>query len=157
MCSTPAQCWTSWKTAPEPNASSNYSKTPLERTPVLVSVMNWGEVFYQSWQQRGEESARRTLADLCAPSDRIDSRRSLASSQAGELKAVHKIPYVDSLWQRLAILRTGHLSDFRPRLRKARTAVSDYVARSRIEHLALSNADSNCLTVDRKDYESEIS
>jgi len=32
--------------------------------PLLMSVVNWGEVFYHSWQERGEESARSTLADL---------------------------------------------------------------------------------------------
>ena len=33
-------------------------------TPLLMSVLNWGEVFYYSWQLRGEESAKKTLAGL---------------------------------------------------------------------------------------------
>ena len=32
--------------------------------PLLMSVLNWGEVFYHSWQHRGEESARNTMAGL---------------------------------------------------------------------------------------------
>jgi uncharacterized protein with PIN domain len=32
--------------------------------PLLVSAVNWGEVFYISWQRHGEESARQTMADL---------------------------------------------------------------------------------------------
>ena len=34
------------------------------RTPLLVSVANWGEVFYLSWLRHGEQSAREALADL---------------------------------------------------------------------------------------------
>jgi PIN domain nuclease of toxin-antitoxin system len=30
-----------------------------KRSRVLMSVVNWGEVFYHSWQQHGEVSARR--------------------------------------------------------------------------------------------------
>jgi predicted nucleic acid-binding protein len=75
-----------------------------KRFRVLMSVVNWGEVFYHSWQQRGEESARRLLADLSrlplelAPVDLAQSLR------AGEIKARHKIPYVDCIAAGLAIL-----------------------------------------------------
>ena len=77
--------------------------------PVLMSVVNWGEVFYHSWQQRGEESARATLAGLSrlklelVPVDRPQSM------QAGEIKARHKIPYVDCLAAALAIMRQAVL------------------------------------------------
>jgi predicted nucleic acid-binding protein len=77
--------------------------------PLLMSVVNWGEVFYHSWQQRGEESARRTLADLSRlPLELIpvDLPQSL---QAGEIKARHKIPYVDSLAAALAMIRQAVL------------------------------------------------
>jgi predicted nucleic acid-binding protein len=77
--------------------------------PVLMSVVNWGEVFYHSWQQRGEESARRTLAGLSRfPLELlpVDLPQSL---QAGEIKARHKIPYVDCIAAALAILREATL------------------------------------------------
>ncbi len=32
--------------------------------PVLMSVLNWGEVFYSLWQQQGDEVAKRTIANL---------------------------------------------------------------------------------------------
>ena len=32
--------------------------------PMLISVLNWGEVFYHSWQRHGEQSAQATLANL---------------------------------------------------------------------------------------------
>jgi predicted nucleic acid-binding protein len=79
------------------------------RTPVLVSVMNWGEVFYQSWQKRGEERARKTLSDLeQLPIDVIPVDLSQAL-KAGELKAVHKIPFVDSVAAALAAIRKATL------------------------------------------------
>jgi predicted nucleic acid-binding protein len=79
------------------------------RAPVLMSAMNWGEVFYQSWQKRGEEPARKILADLeRLPIEVIPVDLSQAL-KAGELKAVHKIPFVDSVAAALAALRRATL------------------------------------------------
>jgi predicted nucleic acid-binding protein len=78
-------------------------------TPLLMSVLNWGEVFYQSWQQRGEESARRTVADLARlPIELIPVDLS-QSLKAGELKVLHKIPYVDCVAAALSELRQATL------------------------------------------------
>ena len=75
-----------------------------ERSRVLMSVVNWGEVFYHSWQRDGEESARRLLVDLSRlPLELIPVDLSQAL-QAGEIKARHKIPYVDCIAAGLAIL-----------------------------------------------------
>jgi predicted nucleic acid-binding protein len=72
-------------------------------TPLLMSVVNWGEVFYHEWQERGEETARRTMANLeQLPLDLVDVDVAQVM-QAVELKAVHKIPYVDCLAAALAI------------------------------------------------------
>jgi predicted nucleic acid-binding protein len=78
-------------------------------TPLLMSVANWGEVFYHEWQIHGEEKARRTMANLARlPLDlvAIDLAQAL---KAGELKAVHKIPYVDCMAAALATLRQAML------------------------------------------------
>ncbi len=70
---------------------------------LLVSVLNWGEVFYHVWQREGEEKARQTMADLSRlPMELRDVDRSQALL-AGEIKARHKIPYVDSVAAALAI------------------------------------------------------
>jgi predicted nucleic acid-binding protein len=79
------------------------------RSRVLMSVVNWGEVFYHSWQEQGEESARRTLAGLSRlPLELlpVDLAQSLT---AGEIKARHKIPYVDCIAAGLAILQQAVL------------------------------------------------
>ena len=78
-------------------------------TPVLMSVVNWGEVFYHSWQQRGEESARRTIADLSRLPIELVAVDVSQSLQAGEIKARHKIPYVDCLAAALAMIRQAIL------------------------------------------------
>ncbi len=70
---------------------------------VLMSVLNWGEVFYLIWQRAGEEKARQmgaALPSLCIQLVPVDLPQAL---KAGELKAVHKIPYVDCVAVALAI------------------------------------------------------
>ena len=78
-------------------------------TPLLVSAVNWGEVFYISWQRHGEKSARQTLADLLQLPIRIVPVDIPQVLKAGELKAVHKIPYADSLAAALAALNQATL------------------------------------------------
>ena len=74
-----------------------------------ISVANWGEVFYYMWQRHGEEKARRTTGNLSRlPLDlvAVDLPQVLI---AGEIKAVHKIPYVDCLAAALAEIRQSVL------------------------------------------------
>jgi predicted nucleic acid-binding protein len=76
---------------------------------LLMSVVNWGEVFYHVWQRSGEEKARQTIGNLSRlPIDLIpvDLPQVL---KAGEIKAVHKIPYVDCLAAALAETRQAVL------------------------------------------------
>jgi predicted nucleic acid-binding protein len=78
-------------------------------TSLLMSVLNWGEVFYHAWQRYGEEKARHTMGNLSRlPLDLIpvDLPQVL---KASEIKAVHKIPYVDCLAAALAETRQAVL------------------------------------------------
>jgi predicted nucleic acid-binding protein len=73
-------------------------------TPWLMSVLNWGEVFYHSWQLPGKESAKKALAGLARlPSNWFPSifRKPF---EPGEIKAIHKILYVDCVAAALAML-----------------------------------------------------
>jgi predicted nucleic acid-binding protein len=77
-------------------------ETFQERCVTMISVLNWGEVFYHVWQERGEEKARQTMGNLSRlPLDLVpvDLPEVL---KAGEIKAVHKIPYVDCIAAALA-------------------------------------------------------
>lgn len=80
-----------------------------QRTSVLISVLNWGEVFYLLWQRRGEETARRTIANLSRLPLRIISVDLSQALKAGEIKAGHKIPYVDCVAAALAVLQEATL------------------------------------------------
>ncbi len=80
-----------------------------ERSRVLMSVVNWGEVFYHSWQRDGEESARRLLADLSRLPLELVPVDLPQALQAGEMKARHKIPYVDCVAAGLAVLHNAVL------------------------------------------------
>ncbi len=76
---------------------------------LLISVANWGEVFYLLWQRRGEQQAIQTIARLShLPLEMIpvDLPQAL---KAGEIKARHKIPYVDCIAAALAILQRAIL------------------------------------------------
>jgi ribonuclease VapC len=69
---------------------------------ILISVMNWGEVFYHLWQKRGEEKARQTMAGLSPFPLQILPVDLLQALKAAEIKALHKIPYVDCIAAALA-------------------------------------------------------
>jgi len=80
-----------------------------QRSSVLISVLNWGEVFYLLWQRRDEETARRTIANLSRLPLRIIPVDLSQALKAGEIKAVHKIPYVDCVAAALAVLQEATL------------------------------------------------
>lgn len=77
--------------------------------PLLLSVANWGEVFYLSWQRHGEQIARGTMADLSRLPIQVLPVDLPQAQKAAELKALHKIPYVDCLAAALASLRQATL------------------------------------------------
>lgn len=80
-----------------------------QQQPLLVSVANWGEVVYLSWQRVGEERARQALAQLSRFPISIVSVDLPQALKAGEIKALHHIPYVDCLAAALAMLNQSTL------------------------------------------------
>src|SRR5947209_780292 len=68
-----------------------------ENNPLLLSVVNWGEIFYILWQRRGEASARQTMAEFSRLPIQTVPVEIEQVSKAAEIKALHKIPYVDCL------------------------------------------------------------
>jgi predicted nucleic acid-binding protein len=74
-----------------------------------MSVLKLGRNVHHSWQQQGEDSARRLLADLWRlPLELVPVDLS-QSLQAGEIRAGHKIPSVDCIAAGLAILHQAVL------------------------------------------------
>lgn len=80
-----------------------------QNIPLLMSVVNLGEVLYILWQRRGEAVARKAIENLSRLAIQpvpVDLEQSL---KAGEIKARYKMPYVDSLTAALAMLRQAVL------------------------------------------------
>ena len=76
---------------------------------ILVSVVNWGEVFYQSWHRRGEESARTAMADLSRLHLQVVQVGLEHALKAAEIKVLHHIPYADCFAASLAALQQATL------------------------------------------------
>jgi predicted nucleic acid-binding protein len=77
--------------------------------PLLLSIANWGEVFYLTWQRHGEQAARQTVADLSHLPIRVLPVELPQAQKAAELKARYKIPYVDCLAAALAVQQNATL------------------------------------------------
>lgn len=69
---------------------------------LLLSVVNWGEVYYVAWQRGGAAAARQKLEEMARlPIEVVDV--DMATTQlAASLKAEHKLPYVDCFAAALA-------------------------------------------------------
>jgi predicted nucleic acid-binding protein len=76
---------------------------------LFMSVLNLGEVYYLTWQRAGEEKARHAVGSLSRLPIQIIPVDLLQSLKAGELKAIHKIPYVDCIAAALAIVQQATL------------------------------------------------
>jgi predicted nucleic acid-binding protein len=78
-------------------------------TPLLMSVLNWGEVFYQSWQRRGEEAAKTAMAGLERFPIELIPVDQAQVVKAAEFKVVNNLPYVDCVAVALSTLRQAAL------------------------------------------------
>ena len=69
---------------------------------LLMSVVNWGEVYYSIWQAQGRENAEKALALIAQlPIELVDADVELARL-AAEFKAQYKLPYADGFAAALA-------------------------------------------------------
>jgi predicted nucleic acid-binding protein len=94
--------------------------------PLLVSAMNWGEVFYIACKLKGEAQAREAelklqnlpIAVVAADRDR--------ATRAAALKQKHKLGYADAFAAELAIERDAWLVSADPEFEKLGKALSLY-------------------------------
>jgi ribonuclease VapC len=79
------------------------------KTELLMSVVNWGEVYYSVWRAKGPGVARKVLADIAQlPIEIVDADPELTHA-AAELRAQHKLPYIDCFAAALAADRKASL------------------------------------------------
>jgi ribonuclease VapC len=76
---------------------------------LYLSVLNLAEVYYLTWRRTGEENARRAVTSVSRMPIQIVSVDLSQALKAGELKARHNIPYVDSIAAALASLQQATL------------------------------------------------
>ncbi len=76
---------------------------------LLISVVNWGEVYYSVWRAKGPGMARKIVAEIAQlPIDLVDAGYEL-TKLAAELHAEHKLPYADCFAAALAADRKASL------------------------------------------------
>ncbi len=94
--------------------------------PLLVSAVNWGEVFYISWRQHGEANARvaegklRQLPIEVIPAD-LDR-----ATRAAAIKQKHNLGYADAFAAELALERGAWLVTADPEFSKMGKTLSLY-------------------------------
>jgi predicted nucleic acid-binding protein len=75
------------------------------RCKLLMSVVNWGELYYSTWRAKGPGVARKVLDDIAQlPVEIIDADLELTRA-AAELRTEHKLHYTDCF---AAALATSH-------------------------------------------------
>jgi len=71
--------------------------------PLLMSAVNWGEVFYIEWKHRGEKGAREAEAKILQLPIAVVSADRERATRAAALKQKHGLGYADSFAAELAI------------------------------------------------------
>jgi ribonuclease VapC len=84
-------------------------KASAESKPLLMSVVNWGEVIYRTTQRRGETEAVAVENVLNSfPIEVVDVDRDVTRHAAG-FKAKHRMSYADCFAAALAKLKKAEL------------------------------------------------
>ena len=85
------------------------SRAAEAKRPLLMSVVNWGEVYYAIWRAQGEKAANTKLQETAQlPIELMDVDAELARL-AASLKAQHNLPYADCFAAALAQTRRASL------------------------------------------------
>ena len=84
-------------------------KAAETKCPLLMSVVNWGEVYHSVWRARGEAAANGKLREIAQlPIEIVDADFEL-TRLAASLKAIHGLPYADCFAASLAESRKAPL------------------------------------------------
>jgi predicted nucleic acid-binding protein len=94
--------------------------------PLLMSAVNWGEVFYIAWRRHGEAKAREAEAKLQELPIAVIAADRERASRAGALKEKHGLGYADAFAAELAIERGAWLVTADPEFAKLGKALAVY-------------------------------
>jgi predicted nucleic acid-binding protein len=94
--------------------------------PLLMSAINWGEVFYIAWKRHGETKAREAEAKLLQlPIAVLDVDRERAT-RAAAIKQRHGLGYADSFAAELALSAQAWLVTADPEFEKLGKSLALY-------------------------------
>ena len=102
------------------------SEALRQGSPLLMSAINWGEVFYVSWRLHGEHHAHQVEAKLQELPIAVISADREHASRAGALKQKHGLGYADAFAAELAIERGAWLVTADAEFQKVGKALSIY-------------------------------
>ena len=94
--------------------------------PLLMSAVNWGEVFYMEWRYHGEAKAREVesyVHRLPIAVIAVDLER---ATRAASLKQKHNLGYADAFAAELALERSAWLVTADPEFSKLGKALAVY-------------------------------
>ncbi len=94
--------------------------------PLLLSAINWGEVFYIAWRQHGEVKAREVEASLRRFPIVVIPADLERATRAAALKQKHNLGYADAFAAELAIERGAWLVTADPEFSKLGKMLSVY-------------------------------
>jgi predicted nucleic acid-binding protein len=94
--------------------------------PLLMSAVNWGEVFYTEWRAGGEARAREAESNLLEMPIAVVAVDRERASRAGALKQKHGLGYADAFAAELAIERGAWLVTADPEFQKVGKALAIY-------------------------------
>ena len=79
------------------------SEALRQDAPLLMSAVNWGEVFYIAWRRHGEAKAREAEARLQEMPVAVIAADRERASRAGALKEKHGLGYADPMQWRTSV------------------------------------------------------
>jgi predicted nucleic acid-binding protein len=85
------------------------AKAAETKRPLLMSVVNWGEVYYSIWRAHGEKAAHAKLREMAQLPIQVIDADSELTKLAATLKAQHNLPYADCFAAALAQARKAAL------------------------------------------------
>ncbi len=85
------------------------AKAAEAKRPLLMSVVNWGEVYYSVWRARGENAAAAKLQEIAQLPVEIVGVDTELGKLAATLKAQHNLPYADCFAAALSQARKATL------------------------------------------------
>jgi predicted nucleic acid-binding protein len=78
-----------------------------ERHKLLMSVVNWGEIYYNTMREVSQEAAEQKLKEIAAMPIEIVDADSELTKQAAIFKATKKMSYADCFGAALAKIRNA--------------------------------------------------